>query len=125
MTYLLDVSTLLGWLVSTHAANDRVLAWEDGKQVAVCPITELGFVRIACNTFNVSLDDARAALVKWKRDRQVAWIPCDTALSEGLGARSWRKLTDFYLANLAGKHRMRLATLDEDIKHPATEVIPE
>jgi hypothetical protein len=32
--------------------------------------------------------------------------------------------SDFYLASLAAKHGMQLATLDEGIKHKAAFVIP-
>jgi predicted nucleic acid-binding protein len=32
--------------------------------------------------------------------------------------------TDFYLASLAQKHGMQLATLDEGLKHQAAFVIP-
>jgi predicted nucleic acid-binding protein len=34
------------------------------------------------------------------------------------------KTTDFYLASLAAKHGMQLATLDEGINHPAAFIIP-
>jgi predicted nucleic acid-binding protein len=33
------------------------------------------------------------------------------------------QVTDFYLAALADKHGMKLATLDEKIKHPAAVVV--
>ncbi len=33
------------------------------------------------------------------------------------------QLTDFYLASLAEKHGMKLATLDEHIKHPALVLV--
>jgi len=33
------------------------------------------------------------------------------------------QVTDFYLASLAEKHGMKLATLDEHIKHPAVVLV--
>jgi predicted nucleic acid-binding protein len=39
-------------------------------------------------------------------------------------ALTGKHTTDFYLASLAQKHGMQLATLDEGIKHKATFVIP-
>jgi predicted nucleic acid-binding protein len=33
------------------------------------------------------------------------------------------KTTDWYLANLANAHGMRLATLDKSVKHPAAEIV--
>lgn len=35
-----------------------------------------------------------------------------------------KQLTDHYLASLAAKHKMKLATFDGKIDHPAVEVIP-
>jgi predicted nucleic acid-binding protein len=35
-----------------------------------------------------------------------------------------KQTTDFYLASLAAKHGMELATLDEGIDHKAAFVIP-
>jgi predicted nucleic acid-binding protein len=46
MTYLLDIATLLAWLWD-HEHHERVLAWQKGQTVALCPITELGFLRIS------------------------------------------------------------------------------
>ena len=47
MTCLLDVSTLLAWLWADHEHHQRVIRWQKGKAIAVCPITELGFLRIS------------------------------------------------------------------------------
>jgi predicted nucleic acid-binding protein len=34
------------------------------------------------------------------------------------------QVTDFYLANLAAKHGLKLATFDEGLTHPAVHNIP-
>ena len=33
------------------------------------------------------------------------------------------EVTDFYLADLAAMHNLKLATLDEHLKHPAAEIV--
>jgi len=123
MIYLLDVSALLAWLLEKHPLNGAMLSWETGKRVAVCPITELGFLRISCNTYGASLEDARQALADWKTKRQPLFVECDLPTSKGKSAPSWRKTTDFYLANLAEARGMKLATLDGGIGHSAVEVV--
>jgi hypothetical protein len=37
--------------------------------------------------------------------------------------QSSEQVTDHYLADLAVRHGLKLATLDEGIRHPATEVV--
>ena len=123
MTYLLDISTLLAWLNAAHTANDDVLRWEKGKAIAVCPLTELGFLRVSCNAYGANLPDAREALARWKTKRQPKWLACDIPTGEGTPAPTWKHTTDFYLANLAGRHGMKLATLDAHLAHPAAEKI--
>lgn len=123
MTYLLDVSVLLAWLVTNHPDNRRVLAWEAGKSVAVCPITELGFLRIACNTYGSSLTDAREALAAWMGKRKPAFVPCSIPAIDGTAAPTWQKTTDFYLGSLAAANAMRLGTLETTMGHSAAECI--
>jgi predicted nucleic acid-binding protein len=47
VTYLLDISVLLAWLWEKHEHHRRVLNWEAGKSIGICPLTELGFLRIS------------------------------------------------------------------------------
>lgn len=101
------------------------MAWQTDEQIAVCPLTELGFLRISTqSTFGLSVADARKALNTWKRTRKPAFIPCDVPALETDPPGAESKTTDFYLASLAQKHGARLATLDQDIKHRAAFVIP-
>ena len=126
MTYLLDISTLLAWLWKNHAAHDRVMAWEKGLVVALCPLTELGFLRISTQpTFGASMDDARRMLRDFMSVRSPEFVPCDVSALNGTPATASGKVTDFYLANLAGGRGMMLATLDSGISHPAAFVVPE
>ena len=63
MTYLLDVSTLLALLWETHEFNERVTRWQENQSLAVCPITELGFLRISTQpSFGLSPAEARRLL---------------------------------------------------------------
>jgi hypothetical protein len=50
--------------------------------------------------------------------------PCDLDSLESEEPTSGSRTTDFYLASLALKHGMRLATLDESIGHKAVFLIP-
>jgi predicted nucleic acid-binding protein len=115
----LDISILLAWLLAQHEKNAAVLAWETGKEVAICPLTELGFLRIACHTYGVVMADARKALADWKQKRRPRFIPCDISALEGRAASSHKETTDYYFGNLAEKHGLKWATLDAQSRHPA------
>jgi predicted nucleic acid-binding protein len=124
MTYLLDVSTVLALLWENHVNHTRVKDWESAEMVAVCPITELGFLRISNQAFNATMEDARRALATWLARRKPQFVPCDERVLAGPKAPSGGKTTDFYLAHLAQAHGMKLATLDENVSHPSAYVIP-
>lgn len=126
MTYLLDVSTLLALLWETHEFNERVTRWQENQSLAVCPITELGFLRISTQpSFGLSPAEARRLLREWKNARKPFFVSCDLAPLDGEEPPSGGKTTDFYLAGLAAKHGMKWATLDGGVKHPAAFLIPE
>ena len=78
MTYLLDISVLLAWLWERHENHQRVLSWERGQSVAVCPLTELGFLRIsASSVFGATMSQARELLQDWLQRRQPQFVSCD------------------------------------------------
>ena len=125
MTYLLDVSALIALLTKTHVHHSRATAWQSGLDLAVCPLSELGFVRISTQpTFGATVAEARKALSDWKARRKPAFIPCDYSVLGTDAPTTGSKTTDFYLSSLADKHGMQLATFDTDIKHKAAFVIP-
>jgi predicted nucleic acid-binding protein len=112
MTYLLDVSTLIALLWRTHGDHAKVLDWTKGKKLATCPITELGFIRVSTSkAFNLSMTDARKLLENFIGS--VEFVPDDLHALDGATAPTSAKTTDWYLANLAHKHGMRWATLDQ------------
>ena len=125
MTYLLDVSTLIALLWDLHVHNERVTGWQDGETLAVCPLTELGFLRISTQpTFGATVAEARRMLRDWKRARKPEFVPCDLDSLDSDEPTTGSRTTDFYLASLAAKHGMRLATLDESIGHKTAFLIP-
>src|SRR5437660_7772655 len=100
MTYLLDVSTLLARLWKTHIFHERAKIWADAEKLAVCPITELGFVRISTQpTFGASVGDARKMLESFYKVFAPRFIACDLAVLESSPPASGTRTTDYYLAS--------------------------
>ena len=125
MIYLLDVNMLIAAIWQDHEDQQRVEAWLRGKQTATCPISELGFLRISSgDTFPFRADPqpCRAALSEFVRKYSCRFIPDDFS-PRTVAARLSRQFTDLYLAELAEKHRMKLATLDTRISHRAVELV--
>jgi predicted nucleic acid-binding protein len=133
MRYLLDVNALLALLFVRHEFHDRVERWiasekqSDGLVLATCPLTELGFVRIASGValFGMDVAGAKSLLGRFKKNKVVrtTFLP-DSLDTEQLP--SWVKksahVTDGYLKALAEKNTCVLATLDEGI--PQAFLIP-
>lgn len=125
MTYLLDVSRLIALLWDLHVHNDRITRWQNGVTLAVCPLTELGFLRISAQpAFGATVAEARKILRDWKRARKPEFVLCDLDSLDRDEPTTGSRTTDFYLASLASKHGMRLATLDENIGHKTAFLIP-
>ena len=125
MSYLLDVNVLLASIWTVHRHYPAADAWLKGKRVAVCPLVELGFLRISTNakaSFNVSMADARKALEKFLSETAATRIPDDLPALDSKAGKS-DQVTDCYLADLASKHGLKLATLDAGIKHRAAELV--
>ena len=123
MKVLLDVSTLIALIWPSHVHHHQATAWSQGKTMAVCPITQLGFLRVSSGALNTPMPAVLAALESFMKDSEVEFIPCDLSALKGLAAPDSARTTDWYLANLAHKHGMKWATLDQKATHPAAEVI--
>jgi len=67
---------------------------------------------------------ARKMLRDWKQARKPVFVPCDIDALEGDAPPGSSKTTDFYLSNLAHKHGMLFATLDQSVGHKTAFVIP-
>jgi predicted nucleic acid-binding protein len=123
--YLLDVNMLIAAIWRDHQDQRRVETWLRGKQTATCPISELGFLRISSGeTFPLRAEPepCRNALSEFVRKNRCRFIPDDFS-PKRIAAQSSREFTDLYLAELAERHRMKLATLDTRIFHRAIEVV--
>lgn len=124
MKHLLDVNVLLASVWTTHPQHATATTWLSGKAAVVCPISELGFLRISTHkkAFNYTMADARTGLEKFLSERNAVRIPDDLPALDSKPATS-EQVTDHYLADLAAKHGLKFATLDAGIKHPAVELI--
>lgn len=66
--------------------------------------------------------DARIGLENFIRERKAERIPDDLPVLES-EPESSEQVTDHYLADLAAKHQLKLATLDVGIKHATVELV--
>jgi len=124
MTYLLDVSTLLSLIWASSSHHETAKRWRVGKKIALCPITELGFLRVSTSpAFNATMEQSRKALADFIADEGAVFIPADIRALDGKKAITSKTTTDWYLANLAEKWGMKWATLDSRANHSAAEVI--
>jgi uncharacterized protein len=124
-THLLDVNVLVAAITSTHALHARAFAWMAGKRVVLSPLAELGYLRVSTHpkVLNLSMADARKALEQFVHDHQATRIHDDLPALDAKPAKS-DEVTDQYLAALASKHGLLLATFDASINHSAVNVIP-
>ena len=126
MTYLLDVNCLLAAVWSTHADHSKMDAWVEGKELATCAITELGFLRVSTHPKAIHADmaSARQLLEDFIAKRAVRFLPCDLPALRSR-ATTHGAVTDAYLAELAQSKGMKFAALDRRIRHPAAELIAD
>ena len=124
MNHLLDVNVLLAAIWKHHPQHSQATTWLTGKTVVLCPLAELGFLRISSNkrVFNIPMAEARAGLETFTKERKATRIPDDLPALDSQPATS-DEVTDHYLADLATRHGLKLATLDAGIKHAAVEVV--
>lgn len=98
------------WIEHVHHGLAKRFFAENPK-VATCPITELNLVRVLMSQDVPRADDFLADFILHHRSRL---IPCDISATEIAGlARGHKQTTDVYLAKLAKKHKLKVATLDE------------
>ena len=92
--------------------------------MALCPLSELGFLRISTHpkAYHFSVAVAQRALADFVGVHRPEFVPADLS-AVGLPAGSSGAMMDIYLATLAAHHKIKLATLDTSIKHGDVEVI--
>jgi toxin-antitoxin system PIN domain toxin len=122
--HLLDVNILLAAVVDAHPQHVRALTWLTNKKIVLCPVSELGFIRIGTHkrAYALPMERVRAGLEKFASERKVERIADDLPALES-HSRSSEEVTDHYLADLAAKHGLKLATFDQDLAHPAAEIV--
>lgn len=126
MKYLLDVNALLAAIIENHPQHDAANRWLRGKSLALCPISELGFLRISTQpkAYNLAMAIARAALVDFVTRHKTEFVSADVS-AISLNAKTSERVTDTYLADLAARHKMKLATFATGIRHGAVEMIAD
>ena len=124
MKYLLDVNALIASIWTDHASHRLADSWVRGKTLATCPVSELGFLRISTHpkALGASMADARKLLQDFLAKHRVEFVPNDLPALQSKAAKS-EDVTDFYLADLAAKNGLKLATLDTNLSHNAVEII--
>jgi hypothetical protein len=124
MKHLLDVNVLLAAIWQQHPDFPKADAWLAGRQVATCPLSELGFLRVstAPKALNADMTASRQLLQAFLEKHKAEFIPADLPALKS-SARKSDGVTDLYLAELASSKGMKLATFDTHIKHAAVHVI--
>jgi toxin-antitoxin system PIN domain toxin len=124
MKYLLDVNALIAAVWTDHVHHPVVDAWIKGQSLATCPLSELGFLRISTHpkALGATMADARKLLQDFIFTHGVEFVEADLPALESKANKS-EEVTDSYLADLAGRKNLKLATLDHDISHSAVEII--
>jgi predicted nucleic acid-binding protein len=122
MKYLLDVNMLIQGIWQGHPGHVSAFAWLKGKNLSICPLVELGYIRISTGVLGAPMPETRRLLQVFLTERKVGRIDDDLPALESSPQKS-SEVTDHYLAGLAQKHGLKLATFDTRISHHAVEVI--
>jgi toxin-antitoxin system PIN domain toxin len=124
LRHLLDVNVLLAAIWADHPQHAKAFAWLSGKNVILCPLSELGFLRISTNkkAINAPMRKARELLNQFATDRKAARIADNLPALDSHPDKS-EEVTDHYLADLAALNGARLATLDQNLIHSSVDVI--
>ena len=130
MIYLLDVNALVALGFINHEFHARLASWvqsSNSAQLASCPITELGFLRVLAQApaYGFTVAQARTLLLRLKegRNSRLTFIPDEHDVSHLPGwVRAPKQITDGHLSKLASAKGAVLTTLDESI--PGSYLIP-
>jgi hypothetical protein len=123
---LLDVNVLLALFDPMHLHHALVRQWfaEGTSRIATCPLTELGFVRIASHPRYPNPMDTSAQALELLRAlhaeaRHAFWPDALSLTDDGFKLhpfQSHKETTDRYLLRLAIHQGGRLLTMDAGIK---------
>ena len=121
-----DVNLLVASAVTTHVHHRAARAWvEKTSKFALCPVTELGLVRVLMQ-LGADAADAYAVLEAVVHRHRARLVPADISATKTSGlVQGHRETTDAYLVELARAHRLKLATLDRPLaaKFPDAELV--
>ncbi len=69
--HLLDVNVLLAAIWANHPQHTKAFAWLSGRNVLLCPLSELGFLRVSTNkkAIHAPMEQARKLLERFVADR--------------------------------------------------------
>lgn len=131
MKYLLDVNALVALGLMHHEFHGRVASWvrsQKSLELATCPITELGFVRVIAQApaYGMTIAQARTLLSRLKMNKVIPFsFMTDAHDITHLPAwvKAAKQTTDGHLVELARANDAVLATLDERI--PGAHLIPQ
>lgn len=124
---LLDVNVLVALFFPDHVHHELAHDWfadHRDQGWATCPLTENGFIRVACQQPSdevlVRPADVIEHLERFRRDKlHRSWTEsvslADAAVFAPQFIRGHQQLTDVYLLGLAKKMGGRLATFDRTI----------
>src|SRR5580765_5566638 len=119
--YLLDVNVLMALARPAHTHHRLAHDWfRSVTRWFTTPVTETAFVRLTMNPAvsgrAVTATEALALLAAWRQAPGHHFLPDDSSLAEAVidpvTLTGHHQVTDFHLVNLAARHRLQLATLD-------------
>ena len=122
MKYLIDVNIALAALIAGHSEHGRAEKWLGGlavsDEVLLCPLVELGFVRVALlGKYINEMATAKKVIAGFVPGKaRLVFVP-DASRAKDLPP--WVKkaaaVADGHLPNVAEAHGARFATMDEGI----------
>jgi toxin-antitoxin system PIN domain toxin len=124
MKYLLDVNILIAGIWDSHIHHEIVFEWLKGREIVLCPLAEMGFLRISTHPggYNFSMEVARQGLKRFRTDRKAMLITDDLDVFNS-NPKTSAQVPDHYLADLAAQHGLKLATLDTGLKHTSAQLV--
>lgn len=133
MSWLVDGNALIALTVVGHPLHDRSKVWFEGltESFHTCSVTEGTFLRL-----HMMMAIDRSAATAWKNLRLIQSDPMHRFIDDGFSyisvptatIQGHKQVTDAWLAQLARRQGLRLATLDAGLAsdHPDVAfLIPE
>jgi predicted nucleic acid-binding protein len=80
MKHLLDLNLLIAGIVQSQSRHGPARVWLSGKQIVLCPLVELGFLRISTNkksAVGLTMDRTTEVLERFALERKADRIPDD------------------------------------------------